>query len=71
MVAVTLRFSALLQEMIDTTGTYKQMKVKLSEEGFSPKTIQDKMYFLDDGKKTYIPMTEDIFNSISNGQLRL
>ncbi|MCI4378891.1 hypothetical protein PGIGA_G00221390 [Pangasianodon gigas] len=60
-----------IQEMLDTTGTYKQMKMKLSEEGFNPKAIQDKLYFLDDRKKTYVPMTEDIFNSISNGQLRL
>lgn len=57
--------------MLDITGTYKQMKVKLSEEGFDPTTIQDEMYFLDDRKKTYIPMTEDIYNSINNGQLRL
>ncbi|KAG7333581.1 hypothetical protein KOW79_003716 [Hemibagrus wyckioides] len=60
-----------IQDMLDITGTYKQMKVKLSEEGFDPTTIQDKMYFLDDRKKTYIPMTEDIYNSINNGQLRL
>ncbi|XP_053479784.1 solute carrier family 27 member 2a [Ictalurus furcatus] len=60
-----------IQEMLDTTGTYKQMKMKLSEEGFDPGAIQDKLYFLDDRKKTYVTMTEDIFNSISNGQLRL
>ncbi|XP_053355908.1 long-chain fatty acid transport protein 2-like [Clarias gariepinus] len=60
-----------IQEVLDTTGTYKQMKVKLTEEGFDPKTIKDKMYFLDDRKKAYVPMTEDIFNSISNGHLRL
>ncbi|MCJ8733016.1 hypothetical protein PDJAM_G00218000 [Pangasius djambal] len=60
-----------IQEMLDTTGTYKQIKMKLSEEGFNPKAVQDKMYFLDDKKKTYVPMTEDIFSSISNGHLRL
>ncbi|KAF7698736.1 hypothetical protein HF521_003478 [Silurus meridionalis] len=60
-----------IQEMLDVTGTYKQVKVKMAEEGFNPKTIQDNLYFLDDMKKTYVPMTEDIFNSICNGQLRL
>ncbi|KAK3549362.1 hypothetical protein QTP70_034600 [Hemibagrus guttatus] len=60
-----------IQDMLDITGTYKQMKVTLVEEGFDTAAIQDDMYFLDDRKKTYIPMTEDIYNSIKNEQLRL
>ncbi|XP_072550624.1 long-chain fatty acid transport protein 2-like [Salminus brasiliensis] len=60
-----------IQGAMDVTGTYKQRKIKLAEEGFNPKTIQDPLYFLDDKKKTYIPMAEEIFNSISDGRLRL
>ncbi|XP_022542722.2 very long-chain acyl-CoA synthetase [Astyanax mexicanus] len=60
-----------IQGAIDLTGTFKQMKVKLSEEGFNPTIIRDPLYFLDDKKKTYVPMTEEIFNSISDGRLRL
>ncbi|XP_076849877.1 long-chain fatty acid transport protein 2-like [Brachyhypopomus gauderio] len=60
-----------IQRVLDITGTFKQMKVKLAEEGFNPKTIKDQLYFLDDKKKTYVTMTEDIFRSISDGRLRL
>lgn len=60
-----------IQDTLDITGTYKQMKVKLAEEGFDPSTIRDKLYFLDDKKKTYVPMMQDMFNSINSGQLRL
>lgn len=68
---VTVCSSALLQDMLNITGTYKQVKLQLAEEGFNPKAVQDEMYFLDDRKKIYVPMTEDIFNYIFNGHLRL
>uniref|UniRef100_A0A4W4H9I8 long-chain-fatty-acid--CoA ligase n=1 Tax=Electrophorus electricus TaxID=8005 RepID=A0A4W4H9I8_ELEEL len=60
-----------IQRAMNITSTFKQMKVKLAEEGFNPKTIQDPLYFLDDEKKTYVAMTEDIFSSICDGRLRL
>ncbi|XP_062860722.1 solute carrier family 27 member 2a [Trichomycterus rosablanca] len=60
-----------IQEALDVTGTYKQMKLKLAEEGFDPKTIRNSLYFLDDRKQNYVPMSEEIFNSISDGRLRL
>ncbi|XP_035381328.1 very long-chain acyl-CoA synthetase-like [Electrophorus electricus] len=60
-----------IQRAMNITSTFKQMKVKLAEEGFNPKTIQDPLYFLDDEKKTYMAMMEDIFSSICDGRLRL
>ncbi|XP_060734446.1 solute carrier family 27 member 2a [Tachysurus vachellii] len=60
-----------VQDMLNITGTYKQVKLQLAEEGFNPKAVQDEMYFLDDRKKIYVPMTEDIYNFICNGHLRL
>ncbi|KAF6732672.1 Very long-chain acyl-CoA synthetase [Oryzias melastigma] len=58
------------QDALSVTGTFKHMKVKLGEEGFNPATIQDPLYFLEDNNG-YVPMTQEIFNSILEGKLRL
>ncbi|XP_004835483.1 very long-chain acyl-CoA synthetase [Heterocephalus glaber] len=60
-----------IQDTIEITGTFKHRKVILAEEGFNPTVIKDAMYFLDDTAKTYVPMTEDIYNAISNKTLKL
>ncbi|XP_030620851.1 very long-chain acyl-CoA synthetase isoform X1 [Chanos chanos] len=60
-----------IQNSLDITGTFKQMKVKLSEEGFNPRVIQDSLYFLDEKRKNYVPLSEDTYDSISDGRLRL
>ncbi|XP_073067940.1 long-chain fatty acid transport protein 2-like [Manis javanica] len=60
-----------LQDTIDITGTFKYRKVTLVEEGFNPEVIKDSLYFLDDKAAMYVPMTEDIYNAISNKSLKL
>ncbi|XP_066540802.1 long-chain fatty acid transport protein 2-like isoform X1 [Hoplias malabaricus] len=60
-----------IQEALNTTSTFKHTKKMLVEEGFDPNTVRDQLYFLLDAKKTYVPMTHDIFNSIKDGQLKL
>ncbi|XP_074150575.1 long-chain fatty acid transport protein 2 [Sminthopsis crassicaudata] len=60
-----------IQDTIEITGTFKHRKVTLVEDGFNPAVIKDALYFLDDTEKMYIPMTEDIYNSISNKSLKL
>lgn len=52
------------------TGTFKQMKTKLAEEGFNPAVIKDTLFFLEDSKG-YVPMTQETFDSIAQGKLRL
>ncbi|XP_041791283.1 very long-chain acyl-CoA synthetase-like isoform X2 [Chelmon rostratus] len=59
-----------LQDSLVVTGTFKQMKVKLAEEGFNPAVIKDRMFYLEDNKG-YTPMTQEIFNSIAEGRVRL
>ncbi|XP_063044433.1 long-chain fatty acid transport protein 2-like [Engraulis encrasicolus] len=59
-----------MQNSLDVTGTYKQMKVKLAEEGFDPAVTEEAMYFLED-HKGYVPLTKDIYNAISDGTRRL
>lgn len=58
------------QDDLMVTGTFKQMKTKLAEEGFNPAVIRDTLFFLEDSKG-YVPMTQEIFNSITEGRLRL
>ncbi|KAJ8343979.1 hypothetical protein SKAU_G00313080 [Synaphobranchus kaupii] len=55
-----------IQDSLEVTGTFKQMKVKLVEEGFSPDAVPDPLYFLDDKEKRYVPMTQEIYNSIES-----
>lgn len=52
------------------TGTFKQMKVTLVNEGFNPAIISDTLFYLEDNKG-YTLMTQDIFNSIAEGRIRL
>ncbi|XP_070764335.1 long-chain fatty acid transport protein 2-like [Enoplosus armatus] len=59
-----------IQDALLVTGTFKQMKVKLAEEGFNPAVIRDPLFFLEDSKG-YVPMTQEIFNSIAEGRIRL
>ncbi|XP_049754647.1 long-chain fatty acid transport protein 2 [Elephas maximus indicus] len=60
-----------IQDTIEITGTFKHRKVTLVEEGFNPAVIKDALYFLDDQAKMYVPMTEDIYNTINDKTLRL
>ncbi|XP_035508428.1 very long-chain acyl-CoA synthetase-like [Morone saxatilis] len=59
-----------IQDALVVTGTFKQMKVKLAEEGFNPAVIRDPLFYLEDNKG-YVPMTQEIFNSIAEGRVRL
>ncbi|XP_037357650.1 long-chain fatty acid transport protein 2 [Talpa occidentalis] len=60
-----------IQDVIEVTGTFKHRKVTLVEEGFNPAVIKDALYFLDNKEKTYVPMTEDIYNAINDKTLKL
>ncbi|XP_018425347.1 PREDICTED: long-chain fatty acid transport protein 6-like, partial [Nanorana parkeri] len=60
-----------LQENMEVTSTFKQQKFRLVEQGFDPSLISDPLYFLDDSKKLYVPMTKDIYDKITSGLLKL
>lgn len=59
-----------IQDALIVTGTFKQMKGKLVEEGFNPAVIKDPLFYLEDNKG-YIPMTQEMFNSIDEGKVKL
>uniref|UniRef100_A0A8C4EHB0 long-chain-fatty-acid--CoA ligase n=1 Tax=Dicentrarchus labrax TaxID=13489 RepID=A0A8C4EHB0_DICLA len=60
-----------IQSCLEMTGTFKMKKVRLVEEGFEPAHIQDPLYFLDTEKKTYVPMTEEIYRAIAAREVKL
>uniref|UniRef100_A0A665VAD2 long-chain-fatty-acid--CoA ligase n=2 Tax=Echeneis naucrates TaxID=173247 RepID=A0A665VAD2_ECHNA len=60
-----------IQKAVEVTGTFKQKKVKLVEEGFDPGCVQDPLYFLDDNEKQYIPLTPQVYFSIISGEIKL
>ncbi|KAM6986460.1 long-chain fatty acid transport protein 6 [Aplochiton taeniatus] len=60
-----------IQEFIEITGTFKQQKFRLVENGFNPSTISDPLYFLDYSEENYIPLTPDVYDSILAGRRKL
>ncbi|XP_054475176.1 long-chain fatty acid transport protein 2-like [Anoplopoma fimbria] len=64
------RFMRIQSSMV-VTGTFKHLKGKLVEEGFNPNLITDPLYFLDEKDKNYVPLTVDIFNSITSGKVKI
>nr|XP_057944589.1 long-chain fatty acid transport protein 2-like [Doryrhamphus excisus] len=63
------RFIRIL-DALPVTGTFKQMKVKLAEEGFNPAIVKDHLLFLEDNKG-YVNMTQEMFESVAEGRIKL
>ncbi|XP_062448992.1 long-chain fatty acid transport protein 5 isoform X1 [Rhea pennata] len=60
-----------LQEALEITGTFKQCKGNLVKEGFNPNIIKDPLFFLDEMKKSYVPLSPDIYTDILETRLKL
>ena len=61
----------LFQNDPELTGTFKQVKFRLVKEGFDPSTIRDPLFIVDPGRKTYSPLTQDCYDSIWSGKVKL
>nr|XP_056720786.1 long-chain fatty acid transport protein 5 [Euleptes europaea] len=60
-----------IQKALEITGTFKHVKGQLVKEGFDPAAIRDPLFFLDVAEKHYVPMTQEIYNSIAEKRRRL
>lgn len=60
-----------LQEVMEMTSTFKQQKFQLVQSGFNPSTISDPLYVLDHLQKSYIPLTDSIYQNILSGERKL
>ena len=49
---------------LPTTGTMKKVKFGLQQEGIDPSKIQDPLYWMAPGSKTYVPFTLEAFKSL-------
>ncbi|KAM4860312.1 long-chain fatty acid transport protein 6 [Thomomys bottae] len=60
-----------IREKMETTGTYKLQKFQLIEEGFDPLNISEPLYFMDNLKKSYVPLTKELYDQIMQGEIKL
>jgi len=49
---------------IQMTGTYKHQKAALRKEGYNPNVVKDSLYFSDNDKHTYSPLTQETYNNV-------
>lgn len=71
LLSLSVCLSTPIQNAVEVTGTFKQMKVRLVEEGFDPASITDPLYILQERKQSYTPMTGQIYSSIVAGIIKL
>ncbi|KAM7393474.1 hypothetical protein PAMA_008230 [Pampus argenteus] len=60
-----------IQEVMEMTSTFKQQKFQLVQSGFNPSTISDPLYVFDNPQKSYIPLTDSIYQNILSGERKL
>ncbi|NP_001020470.1 solute carrier family 27 member 2a [Danio rerio] len=60
-----------IQEELRLTGTFKQVKVQLVQEGFDPNSTRDRLFIMEENQQTFVPLTEEIFSAITAGRTRL
>ena len=57
---------------MEITGTQKQRKVNLKKDGYSLANADgDLIYFIDNTKKTFVPLTEKMQKEIETGVIRV
>ncbi|KAM3823817.1 long-chain fatty acid transport protein 2-like [Vipera latastei] len=60
-----------IREALETTGTFKQCKNQLVKEEFDPVTITEPLFFLDNSEKSFVPLTLQIYHSITEKKRKL
>ncbi|XP_017695094.1 PREDICTED: bile acyl-CoA synthetase [Lepidothrix coronata] len=60
-----------VQDALEITGTFKQSKNNLVREGFDPQLVRDPLFFRDDSRRSYVPLTPDTFAAIQDMRLSL
>ena len=58
--------------IILTLGTFKLKKRDLQQEGFNPFHMdqEQEIYIVDNSMKTYVLVTQEVYNNIVNGNMR-
>jgi hypothetical protein len=60
-----------IQSEIETTSTYKYIKINLQKEGFNPTLISEPLYRFDSSKMTYTPVDNRFYDHVVAGKSKL
>jgi fatty-acyl-CoA synthase len=60
-----------LRPEMEITGTFKQRKVDLVEQGFDPAAISEPLYVLDAAAQRYVPLDRNIYAAVVAGKWKL
>ncbi|HUO93050.1 MAG TPA: long-chain-acyl-CoA synthetase [Rhizomicrobium sp.] len=60
-----------LEPEMQITGTFKQRKVDLVNDGFNPQTIPNPLYILDPATQQYRPLDKALYDAVISGGLKL
>ncbi|KAM6431232.1 long-chain fatty acid transport protein 4 [Liasis olivaceus] len=63
-------FLRLLKE-VHKTSTFKFQKMDLRKEGYDPRVVKDKLFYLEPRECRYFPLDEEVFEKIQSGQAKL
>nr|XP_032836582.1 long-chain fatty acid transport protein 1-like [Petromyzon marinus] len=58
-------------ERLATTSTFKLLKTELRREGYDPRTLTDRLYFLDARRRAYVELTPALHSDIVSGHAQL
>jgi fatty-acyl-CoA synthase len=56
---------------LELTGTYKLKKTDLQKAGFDPAQVKDPLYYRDEAKKAFAPVTPQVFSAFQAQSIRL
>jgi fatty-acyl-CoA synthase len=59
-----------LQREPDLTGTFKIRKLELQRQGFDPESVSEPLYYRDDERRAYLPLTPAVHARVRAGGLR-
>jgi citronellyl-CoA synthetase len=59
-----------LKNELDVTGTLKIKKANLKKEGYDLRLVKDPIHILLPGSSDYVPMTQEIFNNVVQGNYK-
>lgn len=54
-----------------STGTFKIQKTRLQRKGYKPQDSSEKIYFLNSRAGCYKAVTDELYNDIVEGKVRL
>jgi fatty-acyl-CoA synthase len=60
-----------IRSELDVTGTFKHRKNDMAREGFDPSKVADPLYVYDRAAGAYVALTQDRFEAIKSGAMRL